>query len=72
MVRDWNWLFEQYREQVLNYPADSWVLKNLDRLGSPSSFVVDAGCGWGRHFLQMARRGWRMIGIDSSNMALIV
>jgi len=69
---EWNRLFEKYGEQVLNYPADPWILRNLDRLGSPKKgFLVDAGCGWGRHLLEAAQRGWRVIGIDSSNVALV-
>jgi SAM-dependent methyltransferase len=32
----------------------------------PGSYVLDAGCGPGRHALELARRGIRVVGVDAS------
>ena len=69
-INAWEQLYRKYGGQVLNYPADQWVLVNLDVPGSPGNFLVDAGCGSGRHVVAVAQRGWKIIGIDSSRVVL--
>ena len=32
----------------------------------PGARVLDVGCGFGRHSIELARRGYRLLGIDSS------
>jgi SAM-dependent methyltransferase len=39
----------------------------IDELGlAPGSAVLDVGCGTGRHSIELARRGFRMVGVDIS------
>jgi SAM-dependent methyltransferase len=39
----------------------------IERLGmSPETRCLDMGCGWGRHALELARRGFPAVGIDPS------
>lgn len=66
----WDNLFKKYGKSILNYSADSWVLSNLDVLGSANGFIVDAGCGDGRHLFEIAEKGWDIIGIDYSDTVL--
>ena len=42
-----------------------FVIKALDL--SPGMRVLDVGCGFGRHSLELARRGYRVLGIDPSS-----
>ncbi len=32
----------------------------------PSAAILDVGCGFGRHSIELARRGYKVVGIDSS------
>src|SRR5262249_31487266 len=36
----------------------------------PGSAVLDLGCGFGRHALELARRGFRMTGLDFNSAYL--
>jgi D-alanine-D-alanine ligase len=42
-----------------------FVVKALDL--SPGMRVLDVGCGFGRHSLELARRGYQVLGIDPSS-----
>ena len=33
---------------------------------APGSAILDMGCGTGRHSVELARRGYRMTGVDLS------
>jgi 2-polyprenyl-3-methyl-5-hydroxy-6-metoxy-1,4-benzoquinol methylase len=37
---------------------------------SPEAHILDAPCGWGRHALELARLGYRVIGLDRSETLL--
>lgn len=38
----------------------------------PQDRFLDAGCGWGTHAVRLARRGFRVVGIDFSAAALMI
>ncbi len=40
--------------------------------GDTSKTILDIGCGTGRHAVELARRGWRVTGIDLSESMLAV
>ena len=51
------------------YPSDTqrdWVARLLQRL-PPNSLVLDAPCGTGKYFPQVAAAGHRVVGIDQSS-----
>lgn len=41
-------------------------IETILRLG-PNATVLDVGCGFGRHSIELARRGYRVTGIDPSS-----
>jgi SAM-dependent methyltransferase len=64
---DWD---ERYRAAELIWGAqpNRWVVHELSEL--PPGTGVDLACGEGRNALWLAARGWRMIGVDFSAVAL--
>jgi SAM-dependent methyltransferase len=61
---------ERYRAAELVWGAqpNRWVVQELGDL--PPGAGVDLACGEGRNALWLAARGWRMIGVDFSAVAL--
>jgi SAM-dependent methyltransferase len=55
------------KEKYLEYPFTHGTLQEADFLeaGIPKgSRILDVGCGVGRHSLELARRGYKAVGID--------
>jgi SAM-dependent methyltransferase len=55
-----------------DYAGECDVVEQLFRAfaDSPVHSVVDLGCGTGNHALPLARRGYRVVGVDRSDAAL--
>lgn len=74
--RDW----PGYFSVVLGKPPRETLISALDRFereggidsrtGRGAPLAVDLGCGEGRDTLELLRRGWRVLAIDSHPMAL--
>jgi SAM-dependent methyltransferase len=66
-ARAWN---ERYREAELVWGSEPnlFVRQQCQRL--PAGHAVDLGCGEGRNALWLARLGWHVLGIDSSDVAI--
>lgn len=59
------------RENYLNYGFTKGTIQEVDFLVelmdlSANSYILDIGCGPGRHSLELARRGFRTVGVDIS------
>jgi SAM-dependent methyltransferase len=65
---DWATYYEKLRER----PPRRTLLAALDRFGpgSAGALAVDLGCGDGRDTIEMLRRGWRVVAVDSEPEAL--
>ncbi len=66
--RDWAAYYQQLRDR----PPRRTLLAALDAFGSPppDALVIDLGCGDGRDAIEMLRRGWHVIAVDSEPEAL--
>ena len=55
------------KEKYLDYPFTHGTLQEVDFLGDEipkGARVLDVGCGVGRHSLELARRGYKTVGVD--------
>jgi SAM-dependent methyltransferase len=58
-----------YDDFTAHYDYELWlrnVLPNLERLGLRGSRLLDVGCGTGKSFLPMLKRGWTVTACDIS------
>lgn len=46
------------------------LLGTIENGGPPHGVTVDIGCGTGAHTIELARRGWRAIGVDNQPKAI--
>jgi len=56
--------FTRYYDATKGRPPRDTLLMALDRAEAPG-FAVDLGCGDGRDTVELLRRGWRVLAIDS-------
>jgi len=61
-----------YYETLRERPPRRTLLAALDRFGPAASgnLAVDLGCGDGRDAIEMLRRGWQVVAVDSEPEAL--
>ncbi len=69
-ARYYDWIYEG----LVDYEGDVDFLEStLQRYGrGPTESVLDLGCGTGGHSLPLARRGYRVVGVDSSRAMLTI
>jgi len=68
---DWKAFFDIYAPRYMQEPFTTDTLREVDfiveEMALPSgSRILDMGCGTGRHSVELARRGYRMVGVDLS------
>jgi SAM-dependent methyltransferase len=68
-VSDTDNKFIRYLDATKGRPPRETLLVALDRAETPG-FAVDLGCGDGRDTVEMLRRGWRVLAIDSEPEAI--
>jgi len=66
---DWNRRFRE-RGLVHGGEPDPTVVAEIEALAPGRA--LDLGCGQGRHGVWLARRGWKVTGVDFSDVALTV
>lgn len=61
-----------YYRQLRDRPPRRTVLAALDAFGKPSAdwLAIDLGCGDGRDVVEIVRRGWQVVAVDSEPEAL--
>ncbi len=61
-----------YYEKLRDRPPRKTLLFALDRFGppTPGALAIDLGCGDGRDIVELLRRGWRVVAVDSEPEAL--
>ncbi|MGN0125059.1 MAG: class I SAM-dependent methyltransferase, partial [Rhodococcus sp. (in: high G+C Gram-positive bacteria)] len=66
-AQDWN---EKYAasELIWGAPPNPVIVEHVASL--PHGRALDLGCGEGRHSLWLATRGWEVVGVDFSEVAL--
>ncbi len=70
-MNEWEQFFDGYATRYMDEPfvtatvAEVDFIERLFRL-EPGARVLDLGCGTGRHSVELARRGYRVTGVDLS------
>ncbi|HEY7258804.1 MAG TPA: class I SAM-dependent methyltransferase, partial [Gaiellales bacterium] len=76
---DPNWFEELFDEEYLRFAVDRFSAEEtaaevdsvVEAIGlSEGARVLDLACGHGRHSVELARRGYRVIGVDLSEPSL--
>lgn len=76
MMKQWyESLFENYahkydKERFVQGTAGECDFIEKEIAGDKSSKIIDIGCGTGRHSIELAKRGYRVTGIDLSESQL--
>jgi SAM-dependent methyltransferase len=60
----WEWAGQSIGAQLTAF------LDGQDASAGPPGNALDAGCGTGAHAIELARRGWRVTGIDAVPLAV--
>jgi cyclopropane fatty-acyl-phospholipid synthase-like methyltransferase len=68
---DWKAFFDGYAARYMQESFTTDTLREADFIVEemalpPGSRILDMGCGTGRHSVELARRGYRMVGVDLS------
>ena len=76
MASDWDTLFDElylttYAPHLAERDSEAEALGAVRLAGvEPGADVLDAPCGFGRHSLPLARAGYRVVGVDRSEVQL--
>jgi tellurite methyltransferase len=69
MSQDQGW--GSYYDKLRDRPPRKTLIAALDAFGERSdALAVDLGCGDGRDVIEILRRGWRVVAVDSEPQAL--
>ncbi len=62
----------EYYDKLGDRPPRKTVVAALDAFGEtpPDALAVDLGCGAGRDIVEILRRGWKVVAVDSEPEAL--
>lgn len=74
---NWRYFFDEYAEKYDNEIFTKNTKAEIDfieqELNIPAgSFILDVGCGTGRHSIELAKRGYSVTGIDISEKMLSI
>ncbi|WP_421998856.1 class I SAM-dependent methyltransferase [Reyranella sp.] len=72
MTKDKSASWAAYYDKLRDRPPRRTLLAALDAFGEtpPDALALDLGCGDGRDVIEMLRRGWRVVAVDSEPAAL--
>lgn len=72
MTEDRSTGWAEYYDKLRDRPPRRTLLAALERFGpaTDDSLAIDLGCGDGRDVIEMLRRGWRVVAVDSEPEAL--
>lgn len=70
-INSWKIFFDNYAPKYMEENFTQNTLAEVDFIEeelklSPGSKIIDMGCGTGRHALELARRGYKVTGLDIS------
>lgn len=57
--------YDDFQSKLFNYAQEVEVINNVLKIYSAKD-VVDLGCGTGRHIINLAKLGYRCVGVDKS------
>jgi 2-polyprenyl-3-methyl-5-hydroxy-6-metoxy-1,4-benzoquinol methylase len=71
-MNEWKTFFDNYAPQYMQEVFTQNTLAEVDFLIEelrllPGCTILDMGCGTGRHSVELARRGYRLTGVDQSS-----
>jgi SAM-dependent methyltransferase len=61
--------WQDYYSKTSGRPPRATLLDALDRFATPG-IAIDLGCGDGRDAIELLRRGWSVLGVDSEPAAI--